>query len=100
MKTTLELPDELMRAVKIRAVQRDQKLKDFVTDALRASLSDDDSAPPDPVQVLRRKLVFHADGTVTNPHGINDPSFFETLETLREQSRHEPDRDPFGGDRP
>jgi hypothetical protein len=28
MKTTLELPDELMRRVKMRAVQRNQKLKD------------------------------------------------------------------------
>ena len=28
MKTTLELPDELMRRVKLRAVYRNQKLKE------------------------------------------------------------------------
>lgn len=30
MKTTLELPDELMRRVKMHALQRSQKLKDAV----------------------------------------------------------------------
>jgi len=39
MKTTLELPDDLMRAIKVRAAQRDQKLKDVVTDLLRKGLS-------------------------------------------------------------
>lgn len=39
MKTTLELPDELMRAVKIRAVRENRKLKDAVADLLRRGLS-------------------------------------------------------------
>ena len=30
MKTTLELPDELVRRVKMRALQTDSKLKDMV----------------------------------------------------------------------
>ena len=40
MKTTLDLPDELMRAAKIRAAQCKLRLKDGVADALRAALQD------------------------------------------------------------
>jgi len=39
MKTTLELPDELMREVKMRAVEEDQKLRDMVAELLRIGLA-------------------------------------------------------------
>ncbi|GMR22049.1 MAG: antitoxin VapB41 [Acidobacteriota bacterium] len=39
MKTTLDLPDELMRAIKIRAVEEDRKLKDEIADLLRRGLN-------------------------------------------------------------
>ncbi|HXY42491.1 MAG TPA: antitoxin [Vicinamibacteria bacterium] len=39
MKTTLELPDDLMREVKIRAVRENRKLKDAVAELLRRGLS-------------------------------------------------------------
>jgi plasmid stability protein len=39
MKTTLDLPDDLMREVKIRAVQENRKLKDEIADLLRRGLS-------------------------------------------------------------
>ncbi|MGH8125868.1 MAG: hypothetical protein ACREPK_08475 [Rhodanobacteraceae bacterium] len=38
MKTTLELPDELMRAVKVRAATTDRKLKDVVAEAIARGL--------------------------------------------------------------
>lgn len=38
MKTTLELPDNLMREVKIRAAQTDRKLKDVVAEAIARGL--------------------------------------------------------------
>lgn len=41
MKTTLDLPDDLLRAVKIRAVNDRRKLKDTVADLLRRGLSRD-----------------------------------------------------------
>jgi plasmid stability protein len=41
MKTTLELPDELMRAVKIRAATEGRKLKDVVADLLRRGLAEE-----------------------------------------------------------
>ena len=39
MKTTLDLPDELMRTIKIRAVKENRKLKDAIADLLRSGLS-------------------------------------------------------------
>ena len=39
MKTTLELPDDLVRAVKILAVEEGTKLKDMVADLLRRGLA-------------------------------------------------------------
>ncbi len=46
MKTTLDLPDELVRRVKMRAVQSDRKLKDLVAELLDAGLRADRTAPP------------------------------------------------------
>ena len=39
MKTTLDLPDALVKQVKIRAVREGRKLKDAVADLLRKGLS-------------------------------------------------------------
>jgi hypothetical protein len=66
MKTTLEIPDELMRRVKMRAVQRNQKLKDTVAMLLEAGIAAaSDSAPPGhlpkPVRLKARRPVTIAD---------------------------------------
>ena len=39
MRTTLDLPDDLMREVKIRAVRENRKLKEAIADLLRRGLS-------------------------------------------------------------
>jgi len=39
MKTTLDLPDELMREVKIRAVHEHKKLKDTIAELLRKGIA-------------------------------------------------------------
>jgi hypothetical protein len=62
MKTTLEIPDELMRRVKIRAVQCNQKLKDTVATLLEAGIAAvSDDAPlahlPKPVRLKKRPLI-------------------------------------------
>jgi plasmid stability protein len=44
MKTTLDLPDDLMREVKIRAAREGRKMKDLLAAAIRAGL---DVAPSD-----------------------------------------------------
>ena len=46
MKTTLDLPDDLMRAVKIRAAEDNRKLKDTFADLLRQGLSQSASETP------------------------------------------------------
>lgn len=51
MKTTLDLPDDVVRAVKIRAVQENRRLKDTVADLLRRGLA---QAPSTPGAVRRR----------------------------------------------
>ncbi len=59
MKTTLELPDELARRIKIRAAERNQKLKDTIASLLELGLANaPDSNPPhrlpDPVRLRRQ----------------------------------------------
>lgn len=39
MKTTLNIPDDLMREVKMRAVQRNRKLQETIADLLRLGLA-------------------------------------------------------------
>jgi plasmid stability protein len=46
MKTTLEIPDELMREIKVRAAKEDRKLKDLVSDLLRRGLAEAEQPPP------------------------------------------------------
>ncbi len=52
MKTTLELPDDLMRAVKIRAVEENRRLKDTIAELLKRGLSQERSASA----TIRRRL--------------------------------------------
>lgn len=42
MKTTIDLPDELVRTLKIRAARESRTLKDVVTDLLRRGMVADD----------------------------------------------------------
>lgn len=51
MKTTLDLPDDLMRAIKIRAVKENRKLKDAIADLLRCGMARE---PGVPAKVRRR----------------------------------------------
>lgn len=51
MKTTLDLPDDLMRAIKIRAVKENRKLKDAIALLLRRGMA---AGPSAPAKVRRR----------------------------------------------
>jgi hypothetical protein len=57
MKTTLDLPDDLMRAVKIRAVEESRKLKDTIADLHRRGLAHPSGARPTARQRVRLPLV-------------------------------------------
>lgn len=45
MKTTLDLPNDLMRAVKIRAAEENRKLTDTVAELLRRGLAQEPGGP-------------------------------------------------------
>ena len=45
MKTTLDLPDDLMRDVKIRAANQHKKLKDTIAELLRKGIAAENAAP-------------------------------------------------------
>ena len=62
MKTTLELPDTLMRRVRLRAVHRGQKLKDAVAQLLELGMAAEGDAAagrkaPAPVRLKGRGPV-------------------------------------------
>ena len=57
MKTTLDLPDDLARAVKIRAVEENRKLKDTIADLLRRGLAQKRGAPAVAGNRLKLPLV-------------------------------------------
>jgi hypothetical protein len=54
MKTTLDLPDDLMRDVKIRAVHERKKLKDAIAEFIRKGMATSRKRPlktPKPVKL-------------------------------------------------
>ena len=58
MKTTLDLPDDLVRRIKVEAALSDRKLKDLVAQLLEAGLRAtraERSAPTLPTPVKRRR---------------------------------------------
>jgi plasmid stability protein len=57
MKTTLDLPDDLVRAVKVRAVQENRRLKDTITDLLRRGLAQERSVPASVRRRVKLPLV-------------------------------------------
>jgi plasmid stability protein len=69
MRTTLELPDDLMRSIKVRAASTDRTLTDVMTEVLRAGLRMEESDAPS-----RRTLDFPLVITArTAPEGALSP---------------------------
>lgn len=57
MKTTVDLPDELLREVKVRAARADRSLKDLMTELLRRGLAATDAGPDEVVTRVEVPLV-------------------------------------------
>lgn len=53
MKTTLELPDPLMREVKVLAAQSNRKLKDVVAELIARGLQKTPSVPEPPLNLTQ-----------------------------------------------
>ena len=47
MKTTVELPAELVRAIKIRAIEENRKLKEMIAELLWRGLADGSATEPE-----------------------------------------------------
>lgn len=56
MKTTVDLPDALVKQVKLRAVREGRKLKDAVADLLRKGLASPQS-PPTPAPTMKSPRI-------------------------------------------
>ena len=69
MKTTLDLPDHLMRQVKQRALQQGRPIKELVADYIRQGLH---GSPGAPLQASARVVELDAAGM---PLFRPDPSF-------------------------
>ena len=69
---------------------------DAIEDATRAH-PDDPRPAPDGREALRAALVKQPDGSYINVLGIEDASFFKTLESVRSEFRF-PDMPDFGDD--
>jgi plasmid stability protein len=57
MKTTLDLPDELMRALKTMAAQQDRRLKDVIAEVLRRGLAEEQTSSQLPARRVRLPMV-------------------------------------------
>ncbi len=60
MKTTLEIPDDLMRRIKLRAVYCNRRLKDEITQLLEAGIAsaaavDAPRKPPRPIRLRGKR---------------------------------------------
>lgn len=104
MKTTFDLPDPLIRRAKALAAEQGRPLRDLVAEAITEKLKSPASGPrktPIGHREGRRltweewsaKLQKLPDGTWFNPDGIQDESYFETLEAIRREPQER--RNPF-----
>ena len=63
MKVTLEIPDDLYRAIKVRAAEEDRKVKDWVAEALLERLAQPTGAgtqPPEARSMLEAQVPYFA----------------------------------------
>jgi hypothetical protein len=104
MKTTFDLPDALVRKAKALAAEQGRPLRDLVAEAIAAKLEVLPArAGKRPVgtregrretwEEWKSRLVRQPDGTWLNTDAIDDPAFFEYIDSLR--SEHHERRNPF-----
>lgn len=100
MKTTFDLPDPLLRKAKALAAQQGRPLRDLVAEALGEKLEYAVGAAKasegrrEAWEHWRTRLKQLPDESWFNPDGIEDESFFRSLDEIRRESWVS--RDPFG----
>jgi hypothetical protein len=100
MKTTFDLPDPLLRKAKALAAQQGRPLRDLVAEAIGEKLEgavDAGKAGRGRQAAWERwkaRLEQLPDGSWFNPEGVEDESFFNSLDEIRREPWAS--RDPFG----
>jgi len=104
MKTTFDLPAELVRQAKVLAAQQGRPpaylVAEAIAEKLEATVAGEAAAPKasavrrEAWERLKSRLERRPDGTWFNPEGIDDESFFRSLEEIRREPWAT--RDPFG----
>jgi len=86
MKTTLDLPDDLMREVKVRAAREDRKLKEFIPELLQKGLESRNASADTPKPTMKEWMDewFELGRQIqkASPHG---PSMVEDIWESRER---------------
>lgn len=104
MKTTFDLPNLLLRKAKALAAQQGRPLRDLVAEAIDEKLEHAVGGAVDTARASegrreawerwKTRLEKLPDGSWFNPDGIEDESFFQSLEEVRREPWAP--RDPFG----
>src|SRR6478609_6847904 len=91
MKTTLDLPDDLMRGMKIRAATQGRKLKDVIADAIRDSLVSKRETPTEASPLVISRSASGLPYIKCNPASDKPAPTMEELQRLIEESQLEED---------
>ncbi|MFT3991509.1 MAG: hypothetical protein QM680_08860 [Luteolibacter sp.] len=78
MRTTIDLPDPIFRAVKTRAAQEGLKLKDLVTSYIEAGLKGTSDVPP--VTRKRSPLPIFKKSTGTPNRALSNQELYAILD--------------------
>ncbi|HVF62317.1 MAG TPA: hypothetical protein VNJ70_21095 [Thermoanaerobaculia bacterium] len=95
MKTTFDLPDPLLRRAKALAAQQGRPLRDLVAEAIGEKLEDTvgggaaaaktSEGRREAWERWRARLEQLPDGSWFNPDGVEDESFFHSLDEVRRE---------------
>ncbi len=91
MKTTVELPDDLMRGMKIRAATQGRKLNDVIADAIRDSLVYKREVPSETQALVISRSPSGFPYIKCNPASDKLVPSFEELQRLIDESQLEED---------
>lgn len=100
VKTTFDLPDPLLRKAKALAAQQGRPLRDLVAEAIgeklegAAGVGKTGGERRSAWERWKTRLEQLPDGSWFNPEGIEDESFFHSLDEIRQEPWTS--RDPFG----
>jgi hypothetical protein len=105
VKTTFDLPDPLLRKAKSLAAQQGRPLRELVAEAIGEKLADAGGGALDAAKAghgrreawerWKARLERLPDGSWLNPDGVEDDSFFDSLDEVRREPWAA--RDPIDG---